>query len=217
MTDLTRAATEDEVTKDEGVAAMTRETGMHKWWKPVGERDERGQGAVVLVVVIAVVVAAVVMLIRTNQLAASIQAKTGAIAETGRGINTATDAILQLKTTNELGKSILATSQPLTGGLAKIVDLAKSIDNTATSINSTAVTVNATAKGINATAATILSTGQNINNGVATINRNVDTAIEIARKIKDDTDNNLNQARIAHKQLACTDRALGGTADGHCR
>lgn len=189
---------------------------MDKRWKPV--RDERGQGAVVLVVVILVVVAAVIMLIRTNQLASSIHSKTGAIAETGRGINTATDAILQLKTTNDLGKSILATSQPLTGQLAKVVDLAKSIDGTATSINNTAVTVNGTAKGINGTAATILSTGKSINDGVAQINRNVDTAIEIARKIKADTTNILNEANVAHNQLGCTDEALAKTApDGHCK
>lgn len=183
--------------------------------KPI--RDERGQGAVVLVVVIAVVVAAVIMLIRTNQLASNIHSKTGAIAETGRGINTATDAILQLKTTNELGKSILATSQPLTGQLATVVNLAKSIDGTATSINNTAVTVNGTAKGINTTAGRILGTAQRINDGVAQINRNVDTAIEIGRKIHSDTTNILIQANVAHEQLACTDRALGGTADGHCK
>ncbi len=215
MTDMT-TATSDTATNDEGVDGMTRETGMHERWKPV--TDERGQGAVVLVVVIAVVVAAVAMLIRTNQLASNIHAKTGAIAETGRGINTATDAILQLKTTNELGRSILATSQPLTGQLARIVELARSIDGTATSINNTAVTVNGTARGINATAATILATAQRINDGVAQINRNVDTAIGIARQIKADTDGNTTQTRIAHEQLACIDQTVpGGTRDGHCR
>lgn len=189
---------------------------MNKRWKPV--TDERGQGAVVLVVVIAVVVAAVIMLIRTNQLASNIHSKTGAIAESGRGINTATDAILQLKTTNELGKSILATSQPLTGQLAKVVDLAKSIDGLATSINNTAVTVNGTAKGINSTAGTILGTAQRINDGVATINRNVDTAIDLGRKIHSDTTNILTQANVAHNQLGCTDEALAATApDGHCK
>ncbi len=217
MTHLTKAISYA-VTNDEGVDRMSREreTGMAQRWKPV--TDERGQGAVALVVVIAVVVAAVIMLIRTNQLASSIHSKTGAIAETGRGINTATDAILQLKTTNELGKSILATSEPLTGQLSTVVDLAKSIDGTATSINNTAVTVNGTAKGINSTAAGILTTGQRINDGVATINRNVDTAIDIGRKIHADTSNILNQANIAHNQLACTDEALAKTApDGHCR
>lgn len=194
----------------------SRETSMDKDWKPV--RDERGQGAVVLVVVVLVVVAAVIMLIRTNQLAASIQSKTGSIAESGRGINTATDAILQLKTTNELGKSILATSQPLTGQLAKVVELAKSIDGTATSINNTAVTVNGTANGINSTASGILAVGKSINDGVAQINRNVDTAIELGRKIKADTNNILNEANVAHNQLGCTDEALAGTApDGHCK
>ena len=188
---------------------------MTKRWKA---RDERGQGAVVLVVVILVVVAAVFMLIRTNQLAASIHAKTGAIAETGRGINTATDAILQLRTTNELGKSILETSKPLAGQVGKIVEIAKSIDGLATSINNTAVTVNGTSKSINSTAATILTTGKNINDGVATINRNVDTAIDLGRKIKADTGNILNEANVAHNQLACTDEALAATApDGHCR
>lgn len=182
-----------------------------------GARDERGQGAIALVVVVIVVVLAVVMLIRTQTLAANIQGKTTSIAESGRGIGLATDAILQLEETNRLGASILETSKPLAGQVQRIVELGRSIDGLATSINSTAVAVNGTAKGINSTAATILRTANSINRGVEQINRNVDTAIDIARAIKRDTANILTQANLAHKHGACIDQALTGTADGHCR
>ena len=182
-------------------------------------RDERGQGAIVLVAVTVVLVVAVGLLLRTATLASEIDGKAENIAKTGRGINTATDAILQLAQTNELGTSILETSKPLVPTLDKIVNVAKSIDGLATSITGTAVDVNGTAKGINSTASGIQSVARSINDGVATINRNVDTLIGLARAVKADTGNIVGQADLAHKTGSCIDSGLpGGSAtDGHCR
>ena len=186
---------------------------------PKLQRDERGQGAVMLVAVTLVLVVAVALLIRTTTLASDIDAKASNIARTGRGINTATDAILQLVKTNEHGKNILATSEPLVPNLDKIVNVAKSIDNLATSITATAVDVNGTAKGINSTATGIQSVARSINDGVATINRNVDTLIGLAKAVKGDTANIVGQANLAHLNGACIDSGLpaGSGADGHCR
>lgn len=181
------------------------------------ERGERGQAALSLVGVIIAVVAAVILLQRTASLAERINSKAENIAKTGRGINTATDAVLQLDKTNELAGSILGTAQPLQGQLAEIVRLAQAIDGKATSINSSAVDINGTAKGINSTAAGILSTAQSINRGVAQINTNLDGTIGVAQAIKGDTGNILGQARAAHETASCIDFGLGGTADGDCR
>ena len=186
---------------------------------PKPHRDERGQGAIMLVAVTLVLVVAVALLIRTTTLASEIDSKADNIAKTGRGINTATDAILQLAQTNELGTSILETSKPLVPTLDKIVNVAKSIDGLATSITGTAVDVNGTIKGINATASGIQSVARSINDGVAQINRNVDTTISLARAVKADTANIVGQAELAHKTGACIDSGLpsGSAADGHCR
>ena len=187
--------------------------------KPKPVRDERGQGAITLVVVAIVLVVAVALLIRTATLAQDIDGKAESIARTGRGINTATDAILQLAQTNQLGTSILETSKPLVPNLDKIVNVARSIDGLATSITATALDVNGTAKGINGTAAGILVTARSINDGVAQINRNVDTLIELARKVKADTGGIVGQSGLGHKLGSCIDSGLpaGSGADGHCR
>lgn len=186
---------------------------------PKPGRDERGQGAIMLVAVTLVLVVAVALLLRTATLAANIDGKATNIARTGRGINTATDAILQLAQTNQLGTSILETSKPLVPTLDKVVAVAKSIDGLATSINGTAVDVNGTAKGINGTATRIQGTARSINTGVETINRNVDTLIGLAKAVKADTANIVGAANQAHKSGSCIDSGLpaGSGADGHCR
>ena len=184
-------------------------------WRPV--RDERGQGVVTLVIVAVVLVVAVGLLIRTATLAGNVRAKTQRIAETGRGIGQATDAIIQLDQTNQLGKSILETSKPLVPSLNETVNIAKSIDGLATSINATALDIGSTIGGINTTASSILTVAQSINRGVEQINRNVDVTIDLARRVKGDTGNILGQAQITHEQGACIDQALTKAADGHCR
>ncbi|MCA1684000.1 MAG: hypothetical protein LC708_02585 [Actinobacteria bacterium] len=166
-----------------------------------------------------VLVVAVALLLRTATLASDIDGKAENIAKTGRGINTATDAILQLAQTNQLGTSILETSKPLVPTLDKVVAVAKSIDGLATSITGTAVDVNGTAKGINGTASGIQTVARSINTGVETINRNVDTLIGLAKAVKADTANIVGQANLAVKNGACIDSGLplGSSADGHCK
>jgi len=172
-----------------------------------------------LVAVTLVLVVAVALLIRTTTLASEIDSKADNIARTGRGINTATDAILQLAQTNQLGTSILETSKPLVPTLDQIVNVAKSIDGLATSITATAVDVNGTAKGINGTASRIQATARSINSGVETINRNVDTLTGLAKAVKADTASIVNQANTAVRNGSCIDSGLplGSSADGHCK
>jgi uncharacterized protein YoxC len=182
-------------------------------------RDERGQGAIMLVAVTLVLVVAVALLIRTTTLASAIDSKAENIARTGRGINTATDAILQLAQTNQLGTSILETSKPLVPTLDQIVGVAASIDGLATSITATAVDVNGTAKGINGTATRIQATARSINTGVETINRNVDVLIGLARAVKTDTANIVGQANLAVLNGSCINSGLplGPAPDGNCK
>lgn len=165
--------------------------------------NERGQATFSLLIVVAVVAVAVVLLQRTAWHAERINDKAGVIAQTGGGINTATQAVLKLGTTNELAASILQTAEPLEGQLDEIVRLAQSIDGLATSINNSAETINGTARGINGTAGTILNTARSINDGVAQINVNLDDTLRLANAIKADTGNILTGARSADRNLDC--------------
>lgn len=178
---------------------------MTKRWRLAQGRpiSERGQATFSLLIVVAVVAVAVILLQRTAWHAERINDKAGVIAQTGGGINTATQAVLKLGRTNELAGSILETAKPLEGKLDEIVRLAKSIDGLATSINNSAGTINGTAKGINGTASTILGTARSINDGVAQINVNLDTTLALANAIKTDTGNILTGARAADRVLDC--------------
>lgn len=180
---------------------------------------EAGSSAVfipMLVVVIVIVLAAVWGLAKTASLAKSIDRRSATIAKSGEGINLATKSIIRLDQTNAFGDSIEATAAPLVPKLDEVVQLAKSIDGTASSINGTAGAINGTAKGINGTAGSILGIGRSINDGVATINRNVDTTLDLVRKIRGDTLNIVGQARTAMRTGACIDAGLTGSNDGHC-
>jgi methyl-accepting chemotaxis protein len=180
-------------------------------------RNERGQATFSLLIVVAVVAVAVILLQRTAWHAEHINDKAGVIAQTGGGINTATQAVLKLGRTNELAGSILETAKPLEGKLDEIVRLAKSIDGLATSINASAGTINGTARGINGTAGTILNTARSINDGVAQINTNLDTTLALANAIKTDTGNILTGARAADRSLDCIENGAltgGGSVPG---
>ena len=173
---------------------------------------ERGQATFSLLIVVAVVAVAVILLQRTAWHAERINDKAGVIAQTGSGINTATQAVLKLGRTNELAGSILETAQPLQGKLDEIVRLAQSVDGLATSINNSAGTINGTARGINGTAGTILGTARSINDGVAQINVNLDDTLRLANAIKGDTGNILTGARAADRSLDCIEN--GGLTGG---
>lgn len=210
--------------------------------------DDAGAAILGLVVTVLVVLVAAGLLQRTASIASSINEKAKDIALTGRGINESTDSIIQLNRTNELATSILNSAVPLQGKLTTIVNEANtingsaaSINGSAGSINGSAVSINGTAKGIggsatsiggaatringtagaiNAEAARILDVARRLDFDVAQINRNLDTTIDIANRIKSDTGGIVGQAVNAKVNAACINggllRAQGGS-NGECR
>lgn len=116
---------------------------------------------VLLITLIALGVA-IWLMVRVLDAAAGINDDASAIARNGRGINTATDAVVQLHRTNETARSILQHAQPLSGQLARIVDRAHAIDGTAGAIDTTAGAIDGSAAAINGTAGRITSTAGTI-------------------------------------------------------
>jgi len=188
--------------------------------RELGRRDERGTIYPVLIVIVLIVTLITVgLLTRTLLEARSINAKAENIAKTGRGINASTDAIIQLNQTNDLGRSINDTAQPLVPKLNVVVGLANSINNKATSITASALTINSTAKtiggsgssingsakGIDPALANIVPIADSIKAGVAKINQNVDTTIGIAVAVRTDVGDILGAARLAVVRGACID------------
>ena len=200
--------------------------------------DERGQATFSLIIVLVVVAVAALLLQRTASTAESINDKAENIAQTGRGINTATDAVLQLDVTNQRAGSILASAQPLEGQLNEVIRLAESIDGLATTINGSAQSINGTAgsinglagsingtagqinnlaSGINSDASSILELARDIDVGVALINRNLDTTIALAQDIQANTSTIVGQAVRADELAAEIDDAVnlqGGLLGG---
>lgn len=214
-----------------GAAAVARPTS--------GDRAGRAEGGVaslVSVLVLAgVLVAAGVaagLLLRVMTAAEQINDKAAAIAESGRGINIATDSVIQLQRTNEIAASILASAEPLEDQLTEIADAAGTIDevagsiddtagainDTAGQINTTAGTIGTTASGINARASEILGLARQIDEDARRINENLDATISLARAIQGDTGNIADAAWTAHRHAACIDQKVGGqaAADGDC-
>lgn len=157
---------------------------MRQRWRPV--RDEQGQGVVVLLVVAVVVLVTVFFLSRTVYIGRRINTKASKIAETGRGINTATDAILQLDTTTGLGQSIKNSTEPLEGKSNIIVGQAASIDGTASSINNSANSINSSANGINGAVSSIQGLARLVDRDAQFINDNVRSAITTGADIHGD-------------------------------
>jgi methyl-accepting chemotaxis protein len=184
------------------------------------KRGEGGQAAFSVVAALVAVILAGVLVNRVAWTAESINDKAGRIAKTAVPINQATDAVLNLDTTNQLAGSILETAKPLQGKLAEIVRLAKSVDSLAISINSSASTVDGTAKSINGDATGIVQTAQSIDRGVKQIITNLNQTLSIVGAVKGDSGNILGQAQTAHRLAACIDQGLpgpGSPADPHCR
>jgi len=124
----------------------------------------------VLVVFVVVTGIAAVLLARTVQEAQAINGKAQNIATTGRGINTATDSVIQLTRTNKLARSILKSATPLDNQLGGIVTTAQGINGLAGSINTTAGSINSTASSINGSAGSINSSAGSINLAAGAIN-----------------------------------------------
>jgi methyl-accepting chemotaxis protein len=177
---------------------------------------DRGHGAnaAVLAVVLVALVTTATLLARTMRATDRINAKAATIARTGRGINTATDSIIQLRRTNETASSILESTKPLQGELTQMVEVAKAVDGlsgsidgqtsaidttvaqllaTAGKISSTAGDVNATTKKLAATGATINDSSRTIGATTSTINattKRINSAVaallDVARRIDHD-------------------------------
>src|SRR5215210_7482687 len=131
---------------------------------------------IVLVVLVAAGIAAW-QLARVVSNAQAISKKATTISQNGRGVNIATDSVIQLNRTNRTAKSILRSAKPLQPKLDRIVGEARGIDGLATSIDtsageidSTADTINGSAHQINDTAGVINATAGDINSTAGAIN-----------------------------------------------
>jgi len=140
------------------------------------------------------------LLAQTMIVAQSLNDKATVIAKNGRGINIATDSVIQLNRTNQTASSILASAQPLEGLLNQILGSAKEIDDlgvsinglagtingTATTINGTATTINGTATTINGNAGKILVSATEINDTAKSINGLASSILDTANLVRDD-------------------------------
>jgi uncharacterized protein YoxC len=128
--------------------------------------DRKGSSSLLSAVVLVAVLGATgltgLLLARTMRATDRINHKAAVIAKTGQGINNATDSVVQLSRTNELAASILASTQPLAGDLATMVDQAKALDGLSGSLDTSTGAINGTvgrlltsANGMSATAGDI--------------------------------------------------------------
>jgi len=199
-----------------------------------------------LVAVLLAAALATWLLIRTAVAANDINEKAEQIARNGRGINAATDSIMQLRRTNRIAESILRSAAPLDAKLRSTTTLAGRIDRTAGTIGQTAAAIDSTAGRIDSTAQAIggtagaiegtagridstaggievavggiLPVARAIDFDTRLINLNLDRTIGLARLINGDSGNILDQGLAIHQTSACIDRRLGGRSgfDGHC-
>jgi hypothetical protein len=202
-----------------------------------GERPRiPGRIAVALVVVLSAT--SVGLLWRTASNAAGIQHRTHRIAASARGVNTYTDAILQLDKTNASATSILlsvlptnealdriqARSKDINALLASIRDSAGSLDTSTGSINTASASLadqlralgvtgdqlRTSAEGLNADAARILTSLTAIAKGVSLINGDLSVTRAVLAAILADTGNiDTATKRTAHLS-ACIDAGLNG-------
>ncbi len=119
--------------------------------------------AVVLLAVLGATLLTATLLARTMRATDRINLKTGNIARTGQGINQATDSVVQLSRTNEFASSILASTQPLAGDLAAMVEQAKALDRLSGSLDASTGAINATVAQLLATANGMSATAADIN------------------------------------------------------
>jgi methyl-accepting chemotaxis protein len=138
--------------------------------------------AVLGVVLVALLITAT-LLSRTMRATDRINAKAATIAKTGRGINTATDSIIQLRRTNQTASSILNSTKPLQGELAQMVELAKAVDGLSGSIDTHTGAINATVGQLLATAGAISKTAGDVNTTTKKLAASSATVNESAKKI----------------------------------
>jgi hypothetical protein len=180
-------------------------------------RTEGGQGAIGLVVVVVAVVVSFYLLLRTVNVADSINTKASTIQTGANSIKGDTSVIEQLTHTNAIATSILNTaagtasdgSQSLVSKLNTIIATAKSIDGFAVTINGTAGAINNTAHSIQGTAASILGTATTIQGDAATIKGGLDTAVSLAGGILGDAAAVRVEATSIRTSTCAIDKAVG--------
>lgn len=194
-----------------------------------------------LVVVSIVALVAAALLYRVQSNAVDIRSKTGRIADSARGINVYTDAIVRLDDTNALAASILESVGPLAEPVgrirvqsADIADLMRSIHGGTTSIDSSARSINGSSARIrtglsevesrasairttlgrvNTDASGILEVLALLRRGVALIGTDLETAARIVAAILADA-GGISRAVLTTDHFAsCIDNGLNGTAD----
>jgi methyl-accepting chemotaxis protein len=203
----------------------------------------RGRAAPLLslVVVSLVALVAAALLCRVQSNAVDIRSKTGRIAESARGINEYTDAIVRLDVTNALAASILNSVDPLADPVAQIrarsadiADIMRSIKGSTSSINGSTRSINAssgqirdglvevessaaairtTLGGVNADAAGILQVLALIQRGVALLGSDLETTAEIVAAILADVGGISGSVVTTDHFASCIDNGLNGNAD----
>ena len=176
-------------------------------------RFRAANAAVVVVVLVAAGIAAW-QLARVMTAAQSINREATDIARAGRGINLATDSVVQLERTNRTARSILASAQPLPPRLGGVIDEAQGIrgvaaaidgsagkidttagaidgsagkiDTTARAIDGTAGRIDGTAGRVDSTAGAILGTARGINGVAGRINATAGGILAVAHAIDRD-------------------------------
>ncbi len=124
---------------------------------------------IVLLVVLSAVGIAAWQLARTVSAAQSINGEASSIARSGRGINLATDSVVQLRRTNALAESILRSASPLRRQLGAVVGEARGINDVAGAINGNAGRIEVSAGQIQSSAGQINTSAGTINGSAGSI------------------------------------------------
>lgn len=196
----------------------------------------RSQLSMVGVLLIALTAAG--LLYRTEANAAQVSHETQRIAATGQGLNTYTDSIAQLGTTNRVASEILSSLSEVNANLSGIKGTTWSIASKATSINrstasidsstasinssehsidryvsainSAVANLNQSLAGINQNASQILAASLGIERGVALISSNLETARAITNEILGEATNINRRVDFTKHEAACVDNGLNG-------
>jgi hypothetical protein len=195
-----------------------------------------GRLSVVVVAVVALV--ATVLLVRTERNAAHIRTHTARIAASARGINTDTDAIMQLTRTNERISAVLAAIAPVAAPVhrideqsVQIADLLKAIRDRTSAIETSSASIDHSAAGIragttglaadattvrtrvastNTDAAAMLTELDHVRSGIDLLNTDLPAAEAVLRGILDDTGDLLGALGNTEHYAACIDNGLNG-------
>lgn len=173
--------------------------------------------AIIVLVVLTAAGIAAWQLARVVSAAQSISTKAANISQSGRGINLATDSVIQLDRTNRTAKSILRSARPLQPKLARVVGeaqgidgVAGSIDDSAGTIDRTAGTINGAAGQINTTAGAINSTAGDINSSAGAINGTAGDILVSAGDINSSADAINGTAGTINRTASGIDSDAGG-------